>query len=169
MLASAGRQRIELAGFRVYSSKDSGLAQSLHDLVAPRLEVRQRWFAAVWADVEILPGEQWRSEIANALSRCQFALLFVTADFLASEFIQCYEIPRLVADDKVLLPLLLEPVDLNNVKLGLLDGLQVHGYRVAPGQNLSFAECTTAAERCGFADAVVTELEGRLLKESVIK
>lgn len=50
----------------------------------------------LWADTRISPGEQWNSTIASALADAQLAVLLVSADFLASEFIASKELPPLL-------------------------------------------------------------------------
>ena len=50
----------------------------------------------VWDDSQIQPGSLWESEIARALDAARFAVLLVSADFLASPFIIDFELPRLL-------------------------------------------------------------------------
>lgn len=50
----------------------------------------------MWADTRIRPGERWRDEIEGALERARIAVLLVSADFLASEFIADRELPPLL-------------------------------------------------------------------------
>jgi hypothetical protein len=50
-----------------------------------------------WSDRDIHIGDDWRSEIDTALDSARVAILLVSADFLASEFIQTVELPRLLA------------------------------------------------------------------------
>jgi hypothetical protein len=59
--------------------------------------IEQRGLVELWADTKLLAGDKWRNEIAKALSRANIALLLVSADFLASEFITKYELPALLA------------------------------------------------------------------------
>ena len=47
----------------------------------------------VWDDRRIELGEAWRAEIRDALQRADVAILLVSADFLASSFIQEHEVP----------------------------------------------------------------------------
>ena len=50
----------------------------------------------VWDDTRISPGLTWEAEITNALSRARVAVLLVSADFLASDFLVDTEIPALL-------------------------------------------------------------------------
>ncbi len=50
----------------------------------------------VWSDEKIRAGELWRKEIQNALDQAQAAILLVSPDFIASEFIRENELPPLL-------------------------------------------------------------------------
>jgi hypothetical protein len=50
-----------------------------------------------WDDRKIKAGEDWREEIRNQLNAARAALLLVSADFLASEFIRNDELPALLS------------------------------------------------------------------------
>src|SRR5687768_5623508 len=50
----------------------------------------------LWADHRIGVSRVWRDEIERHLERAEVAVLLVSADFLASDYIAEVELPRLV-------------------------------------------------------------------------
>lgn len=65
----------------------------------------------VWEDTQIKSGDKWKVEIANSLAECKIAILLISTDFLASDFIQENELPPLLkaAEEKgtKILPLII--------------------------------------------------------------
>lgn len=51
----------------------------------------------LWDDRRISAGSDWRTEIEQAMAQAHVAILLISADFLASEFISAEEVPRLLA------------------------------------------------------------------------
>lgn len=67
----------------------------------------------LWVDTSIKAGEKWREKIEQALSGAAIAVLLISADFLASDFIVNNELPPILeaADKKGtrILPVILKP------------------------------------------------------------
>lgn len=67
----------------------------------------------VWSDEKIKTGQKWKEEIKNALAISNIAILLISTDFLASDFVTNNELPPILekaksANTKVL-SLLVEP------------------------------------------------------------
>lgn len=48
-----------------------------------------------WDDTRIAAGQKWQTEIRNAIDSAAVAILLISADFLASDFIDRDELPPL--------------------------------------------------------------------------
>jgi hypothetical protein len=66
-----------------------------------------------WSDTRLRAGDQWRGEIEKALRAARTAILLVSADFLASDFIVANELPPLLkaAEDRGtrIIPVIIKP------------------------------------------------------------
>ena len=107
-----------------YSHKDKDWLMRLLATLKPRW--REGDFE-LWHDGDIDAGSIWRTEIETALQRASLAVLLVSIDFLASDFIADNEIPPLLARaDAMGLPILWVPISSS-----LVDYTEIEAFQAA--------------------------------------
>lgn len=79
--------------FISYSHKDKVWVQNLKTMLAPHIQNKT---IVVWDDSDIEPGMEWAKEIKNALGRANAAVLLVSPNYLASDYIVKNELPPLL-------------------------------------------------------------------------
>lgn len=66
-----------------------------------------------WDDTRITAGQKWKTEIQKALDQARVAVLLISADFLASDFVAEDELPKLLSaaanEGLVVMPIILAP------------------------------------------------------------
>jgi hypothetical protein len=97
--------------FLSYSHKDRAWADRLLTyLRAIAVDV------SVWSDAAIKTGASWDREIARAITASDVAILLVSRDYLASDFIANRELPTLLESASqgrtLILPLMITPAHL---------------------------------------------------------
>ena len=79
--------------FISYSHKDETFKDELVTMLAA---LQRRGIVDAWQDRRIEAGDEWNKSIQDAMNDCDLALLLVSADYLASRFIQEEEQPKLL-------------------------------------------------------------------------
>ena len=69
---------------------------------------------SVWTDANLKAGQNWKNEIAAVLKSAKVAVLLISADFLASDFIANEELPALLSaarrEGTAILPMIIKPL-----------------------------------------------------------
>jgi NTP pyrophosphatase (non-canonical NTP hydrolase) len=128
--------------FISYSHKDAEWLDRLQTMLKPLVRNKK---LSTWSDNEIGVGQMWRAEIDSALSRAKVAVLLVSANFLASDFIADNELPPLLdAADKKGTKIVWIPVGASLYKETELEKYQAAHDPNKPLEGLSVAEMNQA-------------------------
>jgi hypothetical protein len=107
-MAKSNYGRVDV--FVSYSHKDLRWLQRLKVHLAP---LERQYDFDLWDDKRLTPGSKWRQEIQKAVNKANVAILIVSADFLASDFIHTDELPPLLkaAEEEgvLILPIIASP------------------------------------------------------------
>ena len=96
--------------FISYSHKDDSYLKRLLVHLRP---LEKAGKIDLWVDTQIKVGEKWKQVIESALSNARTAIMLISADFLASDFIIDNELPPLLkkaeTDGTKIIPVILAP------------------------------------------------------------
>lgn len=152
--------RKEVRFFCSYASKDSRLVTSMLDLLLPHLDASRAFEYRVWEFHKLLAGERWHERVQEEVATCDFGMLFVSPEFLASRYIRTDELPALLRKERII-PVGLKPVDFKLSDVQPLDQYQIFRLRTPRGVLRWFSELR-GADRDAFALELFRQIEGRL-------
>jgi tetratricopeptide (TPR) repeat protein len=96
--------------FISYSHKDRPFLERLQMHLRP---LEREGLVERWDDTRIGPGMRWHEEVKGAINNARVAVLLVSADFLASDFIANEELPPLLAKEQarglIVMPVIISP------------------------------------------------------------
>ncbi|HTK06876.1 MAG TPA: TIR domain-containing protein [Ktedonobacteraceae bacterium] len=104
--------------FVSYSREDSEDLERLRTHLARYVRENR---VDLWDDTKLQPGAKRQAEIQQAIQQARVAILLISADFLASDFIAFNELPPLLAaaesEGVIILPVLLKPCNYQDTAL----------------------------------------------------
>ncbi|MCP4594940.1 MAG: toll/interleukin-1 receptor domain-containing protein [Neptuniibacter sp.] len=96
--------------FISYSHQDKKYLERLLVHLKP---LEKKELIDAWVDTQLMAGDRWKKEIEKALTSAKAAVLLVSADFLASDFIVDNELPPLLqkanSEGATIIPVILKP------------------------------------------------------------
>jgi hypothetical protein len=108
--------------FISYSHKDEQTLERLLTFIKP---LERNGLVDCWVDTRIEAGADWKQEIDTALDVAAIAVLVISQDFLASDFIFKEELPRILERESrgelEILPVFLRTSDVDKLKIPYSD------------------------------------------------
>ena len=101
---SGGERGSRQVVFVSYSREDADWLVRFQTMLKPLVRNRR---LELWSDTLITTGRRWRPELEDAVARADAALLLVSPDFLASDFVMDHELPEFIKRGVPLAPVLL--------------------------------------------------------------
>lgn len=112
-------QLAERKVFISYSHKDAVWLERLRVHLKP---IERDGIIDLWDDTKIAVGMQWKGAIQDALETSRAAVLLISGDFLASDFIAEHELPKILkraeAGGTIIIPINLSPSIVSSTALG---------------------------------------------------
>jgi hypothetical protein len=112
----------------------------------------------LWVDTRLRAGDRWKKEIEKALSRATVAILLVSADFLASDFITDNELPPILRNAEEqgtrIIPLIVKPCRFTRDK-------NLRHFQAINDPHESLIQLTSGQQEV-FYDSVAAEVEKTL-------
>jgi pentatricopeptide repeat protein len=103
----------KLKGFISYAHKDEDYFQPIKDGLKAHGKHSKVIDSTFWTDEQIPVGSKWHEAIQEQVKGCDFAVFLVSANFLASEYIEVHELNRFLARQKsegfLFFPILISP------------------------------------------------------------
>ncbi|MBI5916462.1 MAG: TIR domain-containing protein, partial [Bacteroidetes bacterium] len=94
-----------------------------------------------WTDQEILPGDLWDKAIKDKMAEADVFILLLSADFIESNYIWDVElkmaIERFKLESKMVIPVLVEPLDLGGLPGVDEEGLKIQDFEITPKEDSS--------------------------------
>ena len=110
--------------FFSYSKHDRAL---LDELLRQLSGLRRQGKIQAWSDADIHPGEEWDERIKAELHAADIIVLFLSPDFLATDYIWDVEITAAMArhdrGEAVVIPVVARPCDWNDLPFSKLNAL----------------------------------------------
>ncbi|MCP4658729.1 MAG: toll/interleukin-1 receptor domain-containing protein, partial [bacterium] len=152
--------------FICYSSKDQTLFNEFRTHLAP---FEQQGLLLSWSDQEIRPSEPWDRRIHQAIDNADAAVMLVSPDMLASDYVVEEEIPRLIEAAEAgrlhLMSLFLRPCHPDVRSFDVLDAeTGERGIRITKYQGLNQPSNPVHGRPKAVRDRLLAECAGKLGK-----
>lgn len=127
----------------------------------------------IWSYDNIVAGEHWENKILENLRTADVAILLISPDFLASDFINDFEIPKMLErydkNELVLVPVIIRSVLFAATEISKLQGLPRDGKPISMWSNKDEAWISVVQELSKIFDKLVDRQSSTFNEEERLK
>lgn len=168
MQSSNSEDSVEI--FCSYSHRDEPLREQFESSVAV---LRRQNLVQVWHDRQIVAGDKWAGQIDEHLDRADIITLFVSADFLASDYCWNIELNRALqrqeSGQAVVVPIIVRACDWSEAPFAHLQGIPTGAVPVTSWPNRDEAWTAVAKSLKGTVRTVLTRKLENLKKCALVR
>jgi WD40 repeat protein/uncharacterized protein YjbI with pentapeptide repeats/Cdc6-like AAA superfamily ATPase len=147
--------RIQVKIFLSYAHDDKELKERFFSMIRSRLKTSKEYRFTFSSDNDILlPGLKWHKKLQKSIEECDFGLLLLSTNFLASDYIEKNELPLLL---RKCIPVGFKKLDMQRQNLL---GLEAHQINFFNGK--TFQELTSKAKQEAFIHDLAAKIEERV-------
>ena len=118
----------------------------------------------LWADRDLLIGDEWHEKITGSLEVCDYGLMLVSLSFITSDYIRKYELPELLSSGRAL------PIGFKKIDLNWFDSQGISNNQVFYHNNQFYGDFGAKTQgRSDFIQALVREIETKFLTRNQLK
>lgn len=148
--------------FVSYAHRNQELAKKFIDQFYDYVAASKSYEYIFWNDLELQVGEKWDDKIKEKINECDCGLLLLSTSFLNSKYITETELPTLMENKKVLIPVLLQSVDMERHDLKGLKEYQIYRFRTEGFKDYRSYGDLKPKSRINFVKDLFITMEDRL-------
>ena len=150
--------------FLSYAHDDEGDAQNVTEFLQELnkcFKASKHFRYELWADRDLLIGDEWHEKITGSLEACDYGLMLVSLSFITSDYIRKYELPELLSSGRAL------PIGFKKIDLNWFDSQGISDNQVFYHNNQFYGDFGAKTQnRSDFVHALVKEIETKFLKQN---
>ena len=150
--------------FLSYAHDDEGNTQDVTEFLQELnkcFKASKHFRYELWADRDLLIGEEWHEKITGSLEQCDYGLMLVSLSFITSDYIRKYELPQLLSSGRAL------PIGFKKIDLNWFDSQGISDSQVFYHDHQFYGDFAAKTQgRSDFVQALAREIETKFLKQN---
>ena len=149
--------------FISYSKEDKA---EMHEFLKHTVTLQEQGLIAEpWRDEWIAFGKEWDDEIKRHIEACDIMVCLISVNFLNTDYIRKVELKEAMKQDKILVPIIIEPCDWENCDFAKYQ-VALKGKCMSLNDNQEYIRENTKAEKAKFWMEIIKEMRTKLFNKA---